>query len=71
MFAIVGANGPSGGQIRDIGVGLAIGILMDTFLVRTLIVPSTVAILGRWNWWPASLGKHWTHRRDRAVEHGS
>jgi RND superfamily putative drug exporter len=71
VFAVVGANGPSGGQIRDIGVGLAIGILMDTFLVRTLIVPSTVAILGRWNWWPASLGVHGAHRRDRATEHGS
>jgi RND superfamily putative drug exporter len=71
VFAVVGANGPSGGQIRDIGVGLAIGILMDTFLVRTLIVPSTVAILGRWNWWPASLGVHRAHRRDGAAEHGS
>jgi RND superfamily putative drug exporter len=56
VFAVVGANGPSGSQIRDIGFGLAIGILMDTFLVRTLLVPSTVALLGRWNWWPASLG---------------
>ena len=32
--------------------GLALGILMDTFLVRTLLVPSTVVLLGRWNWWP-------------------
>jgi RND superfamily putative drug exporter len=29
---------------------------MDTFLVRTLLVPSTVALLGRWNWWPSRLG---------------
>jgi len=35
-----------------VGFGLAIGVLMDTFLVRTLLVPSTVALLGRWNWWP-------------------
>jgi uncharacterized membrane protein YdfJ with MMPL/SSD domain len=26
---------------------------MDTFLVRTLLVPSTVVLLGRWNWWPS------------------
>ncbi|MCU1489309.1 MAG: hypothetical protein JWM85_714 [Acidimicrobiaceae bacterium] len=53
---VVGAgSGPGSGQIRDIGVGLAIGILMDTFLVRTLLVPSTVALLGRWNWWPSRL----------------
>jgi uncharacterized membrane protein YdfJ with MMPL/SSD domain len=28
---------------------------MDTFLVRTLLVPSTVVLLGRWNWWPSRL----------------
>jgi putative drug exporter of the RND superfamily len=28
---------------------------MDTFLVRTLLVPSTVVLLGRWNWWPSKL----------------
>ena len=36
---------------------LAIGILMDAFLVRTLLVPSTVALLGRWNWWPSAHGR--------------
>jgi uncharacterized membrane protein YdfJ with MMPL/SSD domain len=35
---------------------LAIGILMDAFLIRTLLVPSTVALLGRWNWWPSTHG---------------
>jgi uncharacterized membrane protein YdfJ with MMPL/SSD domain len=30
---------------------------MDAFLVRTLLVPSTVALLGRWNWWPSSHGQ--------------
>ncbi len=52
VLAIAGSRGPGGSQVRDIGFGLAVGILMDTFLVRTLLVPSTVAILGRWNWWP-------------------
>jgi len=28
---------------------------MDTFLVRTLLVPSTVVLLGKWNWWPSKL----------------
>ncbi len=54
-FAVLAfeASGPGSGQVRDVGFGLAIGVLMDTFLVRTLLVPSTVALLGRWNWWPS------------------
>jgi putative drug exporter of the RND superfamily len=54
VFAVLGIGGAGANSIalRDIGAGLAIGILMDTFLVRTLLVPSTVVILGRWNWWP-------------------
>jgi len=30
---------------------------MDTFLVRTLLVPSTVVLLGRWNWWPSRMSR--------------
>ena len=52
VLTFAGSSGSGGSQIRDIGTGLGAGILMDTFLVRTLLVPSTVAILGRWNWWP-------------------
>jgi putative drug exporter of the RND superfamily len=56
VFAIVGAQQGSS-QFRDVGAGLALGILMDTFLVRTLLVPSTVVLLGRWNWWPSKLSR--------------
>ncbi|HEX4701250.1 MAG TPA: MMPL family transporter, partial [Pseudonocardiaceae bacterium] len=55
VFAIAGSSG--GTQVRDIGIGLAVGILMDTFLVRTLLVPSTAVLLGRLNWWPSKLGR--------------
>src|SRR5690348_3182109 len=61
VFAIVGAQQGSS-QFRDVGAGLALGVLMDTFLVRTLLVPSTVVLLGRWNWWPSKLS-----RRDAAI----
>lgn len=54
VFALVGGSGSS--EIQDIGIGLSLGILMDTFLVRTLIVPSTVVLLGKWNWWPTKHG---------------
>lgn len=55
VLVVSAGSGPGASQVRDIGVGLAVGILMDTFLVRTLLVPSTVALLGRFNWWPSQL----------------
>ncbi len=44
-------------QAREIGLGLAAGILLDTFLVRTLLIPSVVVLLGRWNWWPSAMSR--------------
>jgi RND superfamily putative drug exporter len=56
VLALVGGTGKGGSsQILDIGIGLALGIIMDTFLVRTLLVPSTVILLGRLNWWPSKI----------------
>jgi RND superfamily putative drug exporter len=57
VLALVAGGGSSGAPIRDVGVGLGLGILMDTFLVRTLLVPSTVVLLGRWNWWPSRMSR--------------
>jgi len=57
VLTVVAGSGSGGSQVRDIGLGLAFGILMDTFLVRTLLVPSTVVLLGRWNWWPSRMGR--------------
>jgi putative drug exporter of the RND superfamily len=55
VFAIVGGRQSGGSQIVDVGVGLAVGVVMDTFVVRTVLVPCTVCLLGRWNWWPSKL----------------
>lgn len=68
VFAIAGASGSEGAQIREIGIGLAIGVALDTFVVRTLVVPATVVLLGRWNWWPASLHERHVRLERRARE---
>jgi putative drug exporter of the RND superfamily len=57
VFAVIGGRQPGGSQIRDVGIGLALGVLMDTFIVRTILVPCTVVLLGRWNWWPSKLSR--------------
>jgi RND superfamily putative drug exporter len=57
VLAVVAGSSASGSQVRAIGAGLAIGILMDTFIVRTLLVPATVTLLGRWNWWPSAMSR--------------
>jgi RND superfamily putative drug exporter len=53
-FALLALEGNSD-QVRQVGFGVAAGILMDTFLIRTLLIPALVVLLGRWNWWPAPL----------------
>lgn len=37
--------------IQQIGVATAVGVLVDAFVVRSLLVPSLMALLGKWNWW--------------------
>jgi uncharacterized membrane protein YdfJ with MMPL/SSD domain len=37
--------------IKQLGIGTALAVLIDAFLVRALLVPSLMALLGRWNWW--------------------
>jgi RND superfamily putative drug exporter len=36
----------------QIGVAVALGVVIDTFIVRTLLVPAITAWLGHWAWWP-------------------
>jgi uncharacterized membrane protein YdfJ with MMPL/SSD domain len=37
--------------IQSLGVGLALAVALDATLVRALLVPATMRLLGDWNWW--------------------
>jgi RND superfamily putative drug exporter len=44
--------------IKLIGVGMIVAIVVDATLVRLLLVPATMRLLGKWNWWaPGPLGR--------------
>ncbi|HEU4398310.1 MAG TPA: MMPL family transporter, partial [Actinomycetota bacterium] len=37
--------------IKEVGVGMAIAVILDATVVRVLLVPATMKLMGRWNWW--------------------
>jgi putative drug exporter of the RND superfamily len=44
------ASGPET-DVKMMATGLAAGILVDATVIRALIVPAVIALMGRWNWW--------------------
>jgi len=56
-FVILGIAGRSNPEVEEVGFSIAFGILLDTFFVRTLLVPSIATLLGRRNWWPSRLSR--------------
>jgi uncharacterized membrane protein YdfJ with MMPL/SSD domain len=53
--------------LKVLGLGTAIAVLVDATIIRALLVPSLMQLLGRWNWWaPAPLRR--LHRRLRVSE---
>jgi uncharacterized membrane protein YdfJ with MMPL/SSD domain len=36
----------------QLGFAVAVGMLLDTFVIRTTLVPAIATLLGKWNWWP-------------------
>jgi RND superfamily putative drug exporter len=44
--------------IKALGLGIALAVFLDATIVRALLVPATMRLLGRWNWWmPSWLGR--------------
>ncbi len=60
--------------IKSIGVGMAIAVLLDATIIRIFLVPATMRLMGRWNWWaPGPLGRlaerlGFSHVEDEPVE---
>jgi RND superfamily putative drug exporter len=50
MAFFVLSTGP-GVDVKQFGIGLAAGIIFDATVIRALLVPALVSLLGRWNWW--------------------
>jgi uncharacterized membrane protein YdfJ with MMPL/SSD domain len=49
VFAVFAGTGvPS---VKEIGLGLAVAIALDATIVRLILVPATMELLGKWNWW--------------------
>jgi RND superfamily putative drug exporter len=44
------------------GFGLAVAVLIDATLVRTILVPAVMRLVGRWNWWMPAWLDRWLPR---------
>ena len=51
MVVVFGAFDLPGAGIKQLGFGLAAAVLIDATIVRAMLVPATMRIAGRWNWW--------------------
>jgi RND superfamily putative drug exporter len=51
MFAFLVLSVSPGYEVKLFAIGLAAGIIFDATVIRALLVPSLMKLLGRWNWW--------------------
>jgi uncharacterized membrane protein YdfJ with MMPL/SSD domain len=52
---------------RELGVGVAVAVILDVSVVRCVLVPACIVLFGRWNWWLPSF----RHQRKPASTYGS
>ena len=56
-----------GTDIKQFGIGLAAGVIFDATVIRALLVPSLMRLMGKWNWWlPQPIGRLLRVRGSRA-----
>ena len=53
---------------KAVGLGLAVAVLVDATIIRVLLVPATMRILGDWNWWPGGRKKTFGGKAKTSVE---
>src|SRR5438034_5062428 len=58
MFAFLVLSSSPGFEIKPLAIGLAAGIIFDATVIRALLVPALMRLLGEANWWMP----HWTRR---------
>ncbi len=44
-------------MVMQLGAAIVIGVILDTFVVRAILVPSIAVLVGRWSWWPSRLSR--------------
>jgi RND superfamily putative drug exporter len=61
LAVVIGAFGASGIVfMKMVGIGMLVALLIDATVVRALLVPATMKLLGSWNWWaPAPMARWW------------
>jgi RND superfamily putative drug exporter len=58
MFAFFVLSESPGVDIKQFGIGLAAGIIFDATIIRALLVPAIMRLMGSWNWWlPTSFAR--------------
>ncbi|CAN5612030.1 MMPL family transporter [soil metagenome] len=61
LGVVIGAFGTSGIVfMKMLGIGMLVALAIDATIVRAILVPATMKLLGRWNWWaPAPMARWW------------
>jgi RND superfamily putative drug exporter len=63
LAVVIGAFGTSGIVfMKMLGVGMLVALLVDATIVRALLVPATMKLLGSWNWWAPGPMRRWWER---------
>jgi RND superfamily putative drug exporter len=58
----------TGVWMKEMGLGLTLSILIDATLIRIVLVPSIMKLVGRWNWWVPDALRDWSRRGSIEVE---